>query len=331
MPAADPSVHLDDSASESLVPSISDPAIASRHVLTAAELSGLNPRSTPKGIGQLLGHLAVMGLSGYLWATQTHHLAIALPALVIYGFSLAAMFAPMHECAHRTAFADNWLNDMVAWWAGVLSFYNSTFYRLYHKWHHRYTQIPEKDPELSDRKPRTPAEYWIEISGGPWWIGKLQGHGRIALGNLDGCPYVPEAARAEVIQSIRLQLLVYAGAIALSLAVYPPAFMLYWMLPLAIGQPMLRAIMLAEHTDCTQDENPFTNTRTTLTWAPLRWLMWNMPFHAEHHLYTAIPFHALPAAHERLRSHFAHVDLGYLRVNRTIMANLSGAQDPATL
>jgi len=80
-----------------------------------------------------------MGVSGYLWGTNFHNLSIALPALPIYGFSLAAMFAPLHECCHRTAFANSRLNDGVTWCARLLSFYNSTFYRRYHKWHHRYT------------------------------------------------------------------------------------------------------------------------------------------------------------------------------------------------
>ncbi|WP_409881369.1 MULTISPECIES: hypothetical protein [unclassified Nostoc] len=39
---------------------------------------------------------------------------VAIPALVIYGFSLASIFAPMYECFHRTAFANNRLNDAVA-------------------------------------------------------------------------------------------------------------------------------------------------------------------------------------------------------------------------
>jgi len=297
-------------------------------LLSAQDLNALNARSDIKGWLQLAGHLIVLAGSGYLWATQGDSFAprvrlfMALPAFILYGFSLAALFAPMHECCHRTAFASNRLNDGVAWFAGLLSFYNSTFYRRYHKWHHRYTQILGKDPELSDRKPQTVTEYLIEISGFNWWIGKVRGHMRIAFGDLEGCPYIPDAARSEVIRSTRLQLLVYGTAIALSVAFHQPWFLLYWMLPLAVGQPILRAILLAEHTGCTTDDNPLTNTRTTLTIAPVRWLMWNMPFHAEHHLYASIPFHALPAAHEVLQSHFTQVEQGYVKVNREIIAQL---------
>jgi fatty acid desaturase len=50
--------------------------------------------------------------------------------------------------------------------------------------------------------------------------------------------------------------------------------------------------------------------------------MWNMPFHAEHHLYPAIPFHLLPAAHRVLRQHLAHVAPGYPAANREILGAL---------
>jgi fatty acid desaturase len=316
--------------------STKDVAIAPRQILSPLELSPLNTRSNAKGWIQLLGHLAVLGFSGFIWSVSLNslnldrsleHWAMVLPmailAVSLYGFSFAAMFAPLHECAHRTAFANNQVNDVVSWLAGILCLYNSTFYRRYHKWHHRYAQIPGMDPELSDRKPQTWQEYLWQISGIPWWIGKLRGHSQVALGHLEDCPYISLDVRPEVIRSTRLQLLVYVGAIALSTALHHPEFLLlYWALPLAVGQPLLRAILLSEHTGCTADDNPFTNTRTTLTMAPLRWLMWNMPFHAEHHLYASIPFHALPAAHERLRSHFAHVAPGYLHVNRAIVTAL---------
>lgn len=72
----------------------------------------------------------------------------------------------------------------------------------------------------------------------------------------------------------------------------------------------MRFILLAEHTECSFDDNPLTNTRTTLTWFPIKFMMWNMPFHAEHHLYPSLPFHALPQAHQELKEHFAVVDDG---------------------
>jgi fatty acid desaturase len=144
----------------------SDSSTKLNPLLSPEDLKLLNERSNLKGGLQLTGHLGVMITSGYFWATNPHWF-IAFPAVVIYGFSLATMFATLHECSHRTAFENNRLNDGVAWLAGILSFYNSTFYRRYHKWHHRYTQIPDKDPELEDPKPQNLQQYLLEISAIP--------------------------------------------------------------------------------------------------------------------------------------------------------------------
>jgi len=295
--------------------------IQPRQILSTTALGTLNQRSNLAGLLQFASHLGLIVLGGYLWATAP--LGLALPALVACGASLALMFCAMHECCHRTAFANPRLNDGAAWLAGLLSLYNSTFYRRYHKWHHRYTQIPGKDPELGDPKPVSRADYLGQISGLPWWIGKLRGHSQVALGDLEGCYYIPESARAEVIRSVRWQLLTYAAVVAGSALVGHPWFLVtYWVLPLAVGQPLLRFVLLAEHTGCPNTDNPLTNTRTTLTLWPLRWLMWNMPYHAEHHLYPSIPFQALPAAHEQLKPYFERVDGGYLGVHRGILTDI---------
>jgi fatty acid desaturase len=298
-----------------------------QQILSVEELSILNERSNWKGLVQLAGHLTVIGCSGYLWATNFGNWLVAIPALIIYGFSLACMFAPMHEAGHRTAFANNRLNDFVAWLAGVLSFYNSTFYRRYHKWHHRYTRVPGKDPELTDLTPRNLGEYFLVLSGLLWWQDKIQGHYRAAIGQVDDCAFIPDTARSEVIRSTRLQLAVYAGAIAVSFAVSQPWFVLYWLLPLIVGQPLLRFILLGEHTGCSLNANLLTNTRITHTLWPVRFLMWNMPLHAIHHLYPSICFHALPQAYPKLSSHFTHIDSGYIQVNRDIIAQLGRLMD----
>ena len=292
--------------------------LESKQILKSPELKILNARSNSKGLIQLAQHFGVMGVSGYLWATADNWI-IKLPALIVYGFSFAVMFAPLHESSHRTAFASNRLNDTVAWIAGLLSFYNSDFYRRYHKWHHRYAQVEGKDPELYDPKPSNFKEYLLELSGFNWWMGKFTTHYRVATGKLEDYFYIAEDARDEVIRSTRLQLAIYASAIAISFICGQPWFFTMWLLPLAVGQPILRYILLAEHTECTNDDNPLTNTRTTRTWFPF--MAWNIPFHAEHHLYPSIPFHALPQAHQQLKEHFTVVEDGYLKVHRDIASS----------
>jgi fatty acid desaturase len=298
-------------------------------VFCAEQLNDLNQRFNWKGCLQLAGHLTIMGLSGYLWLSGRDRLLLALPALVIYGFSFASMFATMHESVHRTAFSNKRLNDIVAWLAALLSFYNSTFYRYYHKWHHRYTQIPDKDPELGDRKPTNWREYWLEISGIPWWVGKVKTYLKIVTGNVENYPFIPTAARDRVVRSVRLQFLVYCLGLTSAIVFGQPWFILGWLLPLVVGQPILRAILLSEHGGCTHDNNPFANTRTTLTLPLIRFLMWNMPYHAEHHFCPSIPFHALAKAHKQLKPHLNHVDAGYLVANGKIIAQFGQTSDPS--
>ncbi len=292
--------------------------LSPQDIFSKDELAELKQRSNLKGLVQLLTHLTVIVVSGYLWL-GIDNLLIKIPSLIIYGFSIASMFAALHECVHYTAFSSHRLNEIVGWLAGLVSFYNSTFYCSYHIWHHRYTRIKNKDPELTDLTPTNLWEYiWI-ISGIPWWMGKLHTHFLCATGQFQNFPYIRETAKSKIKTSVQLQLLVYLSAIAVSFYYQQPWFLLGWLLPLAVGQPILRFILLAEHTGCTLDANPFANTRTTLTILPIRKLMWNMPFHCEHHFCPSIPFHALEKVHEKLQSHLTYKTDGYWNFNVTLI------------
>lgn len=290
-----------------------------RAKIDPAELKALQQRSDAKGLIQLAGHLAVILGSGIAFGFAWHagNWWLALPLLLLYGFALVTMFAGMHESVHRTAYKSSWLNDGVGWVAGLLSFYNSTFYRFYHGWHHRFTQIPGKDPELADNKPHSFLGYLVELSAVGWWWGKLATYARIAFGRIGDYPYIPEKSHSEVIRSVRLQIAVYAAVIAVSIIAGQPWFLLFWLLPVAVGQPFLRAIVLSEHTGCSEDSNPLTNTRTTYTFPFVRFLMWQMPYHAEHHHYPALPFHALERMHAMLKPQLAVIAKdGYAEVQR---------------
>jgi fatty acid desaturase len=96
----------------------------------------------------------------------------------------------------------------------------------------------------------------------------------------------------------------------------------YWLLPALLAEPLLRALLMVEHTGCTLDANGLTNTRSTLASFPVRFLMWNMPFHAEHHLYPSIPFHRLHDAHVRLLGKFKHLSPSYPAANAEVVRTL---------
>ena len=51
--------------------------------------------------------------------------------------------------------------------------------------------------------------------------------------------------------------------------------------------------------------------------------MWNLPYHAEHHLFPNIAFYRLPEAHQHLRPHLKFVAKGYFQVNREIIRSFS--------
>jgi fatty acid desaturase len=127
---------------------------------------------------------------------------------------------------------------------------------------------------------------------------------------------------------VRWQFSVYAVLAAASLIAAQGFLLWSWLLPLAVGQPFLRLLLLAEHTGCAYSTDGLANTRTTLTVAPVRWLMWNMPFHAEHHLYPSLPFHALPAAHRWIGPKLQHLDRGYLAVHAGLLPRLAELGQP---
>jgi fatty acid desaturase len=299
------------------------PPVQPQPLLSDPLLAALNQRRSGPAWRQLLGHGALLLTGGLLWGWTTLPLPLRLAGLVLLGWGLAFSFCALHECAHRTAFVDRQRNDTLAWWFGVLSFYNADFYRRYHQWHHRHTHLPGLDPELEDAPPTTLGAYLLELSGLPWWLGKLRGHWRGLRGDFSANPYIPAEAAERVRTSIRWQFSVYGVLLLLSLPGGNGFLPRFWLLPLLLGQPLLRFVLLAEHGGCAFSANGLANTRTTLTLAPLRRLMWNMPFHAEHHLYPSLPFHALPRAHAALAPRLVHCARGYLGVHRQFLAALN--------
>jgi fatty acid desaturase len=288
-------------------------AISDR-VLSATELRRLQTRSDARGAARLAIHVALLGGTSWLVAIASGW--ALMPAVLALGLVQVALFAPAHETMHQTAFASRRANAIVGWLTSCPSLLNAQFYAAFHLAHHRHTQVPGQDPELDTQQvPTSIAAYVRRVLAIPYWRLRLRVIADCWRNDLSRYPYVGGSG-GRIIASVRAMSLTMAGGSLASAVLFgwmtPFEF---WIIPQLIGQPILRAYLLAEHTGCTLDRNGLTNTRTTLTNAAVRLLMWNMPFHAEHHLYPSIPFHRLADAHLVLRERLGFVQPGYVRWN----------------
>jgi fatty acid desaturase len=293
----------------------------SDRVLSNQELRALQGRSDLRGGLRLGIHLGLLVAAGWLVAVASGW--ALLPAVFLLGLVQVALFAPAHETMHQTAFKSRWANAAVGWLTSCPSLLNWHFYTAYHLAHHRHTQMRGLDPELGFEPPATRRGYLLRVLGVPFWRLRLQVALDCLRGDLGAYPYVSAAAAPKIIRSGRAMIVLMVGGSAVSAWLFGWATpLLFWIGPQLLGQPPLRAYLLAEHTGCSADRNGLTNTRTTLTSAPVRLLMWDMPYHAEHHLFPSIPFHRLADAHALLRSKLQYVQPGYVRWNRGFVRSL---------
>ena len=195
------------------------------------------------------------------------------------------------------------------------------WFRYFHFAHHRFTQDPEKDPELAFAKPATLGQYVRHVSGLPvWWA-----HAKTLVINATGrCrdSFVPPKGHDKVRLEARVMIAAYAAIVVACIVLRTPVLLFSWILPALIGQPFLRLYLLAEHGRCPYVANMLENSRTTLTNIAIRKLAWNMPYHAEHHAYPGVPFHRLPEFHGMAQSHLKQVENGYARFNSKYVSEL---------
>ena len=281
-------------------------------------------RSNARGFAQLAAHGLILGATGALvWASRGPWL---VPALVIHGVALDFLFCALHETIHRTAFDSRRMNDAVAWVAGALLLLPPEFFRAFHFAHHRFTQDPERDPELAQPPPATLGIYLWRLSGIPNWTKRLTVTLRHALTGRVREPFVAAGKRDLIVREARILWLVYGAVLALSIAFRSTAALVYWIVPAMLGQPFLRAYLLSEHMGCAVSSDMFANTRTTYTNSVVRLLAWQMPYHVEHHAYPAVPFHQLAQVNALIRDRISVKAPGYLALHRTLIRQLLAGQ-----
>ena len=104
-------------------------------VVPAEVLKRLYKRSDWHGLVQTAGHLALLIVGGWL-VLATKGTWVVVPALLIQGLFVNALFGAMHESVHYGSFKTRWMADLLAFFSGAAILNNAGFYRHYHNGFH---------------------------------------------------------------------------------------------------------------------------------------------------------------------------------------------------
>jgi len=69
------------------------------------------------------------------------------------------------------------------------------------------------------------------------------------------------------------------------------------------------------------------NSRTTKTNFLIRFFVWNMNYHAEHHSRPAIPFHKLQTFHKEIEHKIKFQESGYFNFHKKYLMQLISQKD----
>ena len=279
-------------------------------------------RDNISGLKHLFLHILLIIISGTLiyFSPYTY---LTIPLMFIHGTFIAFLYAGLHECIHKTAFKNRKLNEIVGYSIGFIllrSFLNG---RYRHIAHHTYTQHPEKDPDKVDF-PNSYTEYLKHVTSFSIWIRIIDNLYRHSIGRLNKSErdYIPESDTKMLFKESRLMVLGYLTITLVSIYFGTTFFLIFWLLPRIMGEPVVRLVRMVEHTGKDETADMIHNTRTSFPSSILKFLYWNMPYHIEHHLYSNVPFHRLPKFHNLVKPHTDEVEPSILSVHLDILKQI---------
>lgn len=280
----------------------------------------LSARDDRHGLIFLAAHLSLLAL-GAAWIWVWRDSAWVLLPMFLHGVVIVHLFAPFHEASHGSAFATRPLNDAVEWGCGLALGLPPTHFRFEHADHHAFTQQAGRDPEMIATAETLPG-YLLYASSWPYFRSLVSTLLRLPVGRFspEEQTFLNPQRRRDAIRETRIMLAVYAAIAVASIAWGSTAALEFWLVPRILGEPVMRLIRMSEHVGRAQAPDWLLNTRSVETWPPLRWLGWNMAYHAEHHAVPSVPFHALPRLRAGLLPHLADASRGYLATQAHLIA-----------
>ncbi len=311
-------------------------------ILTREEIRDLGRASDARGWLSVLTSWSIIFAAFALAAWDPSPVTI-LVALVLLGGRQLALAVLMHECSHRSLFANAAMNRWAGrWLCGAPVWSDVVRYRTHHMTHHAHAGT-ERDPDLSLVAP-FPVKGWsltrklLRDLTGVSGVRRIIGLVAMDLGlvKYTASDFIERADQTGRSARDALRCAVAnLGPVVLSNGALFGVLWLAghgWLYLLWIGAYLttfslfLRIRSMAEHACTTPSTDPVEHTRTTYAgWlARLTVAPHDVNYHTEHHLLMTVPHYNLRRMHDLLKERGAlangHVTPGYSHVLRLVVA-----------
>ncbi|MCB0524595.1 MAG: fatty acid desaturase [Lewinellaceae bacterium] len=241
---------------------------------------------------------------------------ILTPVLLISGFVTFALYAPLHETTHETAFNTSILNKAGAWVTGIIYGYSPEMHKAFHFTHHRFTN-QDADPEKGFSLPEMPGRTFFQIilAGILGMVVPL--HSLILslvpvkFWNRFEAAWTSGYDQRKLQWECRIVSVFWVAAIVFLAA--NPVVLTRFLIVLFLARFIHGFVTVSEHEGMADEGHMLYRTRSVVSNRIFRWFWWNMNFHAEHHTWPSVPFHQLPELHYLATEKHVHTENSYVR------------------
>lgn len=237
---------------------------------------------------------ALWTASGFLFF-QTESLLLHLQLYFLMTCSMVGLSILMHESNHNLLFKNRTLNRWVGVICGLPSLVSASAYRTLHLAHHAHTGTHDDPDNMEESVPKSvPLVIFFYIFlfiGAYLYLGHLV-KTSISIANLK--------MRRRIITEYMLIVATFTALFWL----LPFTIMLHiWLIPLLIAAQLTNVRGLAEHS-LTTHNNVFTETRTVTSNPFVSFMMNNLNYHLDHHLFPGVPWYNLQRLHKILKEEY---------------------------
>ena len=243
----------------------------------------------------LLLHYAIW--IGAAWLSiVSESIALSVVGYLIGGLSLSTLSVLSHESSHnlmtRNPKIDRWLGFI----CGIPILFSAMGYRIMHPLHHKYLRS-ERDPDDIENVSRESRLLrWVYVL-----VFFFSVYLYLVMVPVNA---VRHAKNRNEQASVIVEFLAMIGIVTLGWMYLPVQWMVEgWLMPLLVAGQIANIRGIAEH-GMTTGGNEMTDTRTVATNPFLSFMMCNINYHIEHHLYPGVPWYHLPKVHRILREEF---------------------------